>query len=102
MASPSAEGVFLDAKGAFLYAWAVCSELQLNSDEAYFKSRPQTLNPKPSTMNLVSMSYWNLRYCELKLLGLACEPDYKEVTFCVCWILLRTWLQCFIARKGKS
>ena len=44
---PYAEGVFLDAEGAFLSAWAVCSELQLNSDGAYFKSKPQTLNPKP-------------------------------------------------------
>ena len=47
MASPYAEGVFLDAEGAFLYAWAVCSELLSNSDGAYFKSKPQTLNPKP-------------------------------------------------------
>ena len=39
MASPHAEGVYL-------YAWAVCSELRLNSDDAYFKSKPQTLNPK--------------------------------------------------------
>ena len=42
-----AEGVCLDAEGAFLDAWAVCSELRLNSDDAYFKSKPQTLNPKP-------------------------------------------------------
>ena len=32
MAFRYAEGVFLDAEGAFLYAWAVCSELQLDSD----------------------------------------------------------------------
>ena len=101
MASPYAEGVFLDAEGAFLYAWAVCSELRLNSDDAYFKSKPQTLNPKPCYYEFGQHElYWNLRYCELKLLGLAYE--YKGVTFCFCWISLRTWLQCFIARKGKS
>ena len=55
------------AEGGFLYAWAVCSELLLKSDDAYFKFKPETLNPKLNlaTLNLVGMTYWNLRYREL-------------------------------------
>ena len=37
MASPYAEDVFLDAEDAFLYAGAVCSDLRLNSNDAYSK-----------------------------------------------------------------
>ena len=45
MASPYyAEGVCLDAEGAFLYAWAVCSELRSNSDYAYFESKLATID----------------------------------------------------------
>ena len=71
-----------------------------NSDNVCFKSKPQTLDL--ATMNLVGMSYWNLRHRELESLGSAYERDYKEVTSSFCRISLRTWLLGLIAREGKS
>ena len=97
MAFSYAQGVFLDAEGAFLYAWAVCSELRLNSDGAYFKWKPQTLNYEFSEHELLESLHG-----ELELLGLAYGPDCKEVTSCFCRISLSSWLQFFIARKGKN
>ena len=73
MASPYAEGVFLDAEGASLYAGAVCSEPWLNFLTMHAPNRsrrPKTLNL--ATMNLLSMSYWNLWYRELKFALLHC------------------------------
>ena len=88
MAFSYAEGVFLDAEGAFLYAWAVCSELRLNSGGAYFKWKPQTLNPRPCYYEFSRHELLESLHRELELLGLAYGPDCKEVTSCFCRISL--------------